>query len=135
MDFNKGDLVSVKIDVLLEDHICMIGMLAYKARPVIYGVVREIGTNGRCRVSWSMQRMFNLDKDELNVDYEYIGNTHLTLVKKRDDSDSNNDAYTNTFFTHDEDGWKEASWMPQCCHFCLGEPRSPHPPLHFHAAA
>ena len=82
MDFNKGDLVSVKIDVLLEDHICMIGMLAYKARPEIYGVVRETGTNGRCRVSWSMQRMFNLDKDELNVDYEYISNTHLTLVKK-----------------------------------------------------
>ena len=128
MIFNKGDLVSVQIDVLLEDHMNMIGMLAYKARPEIYGVVRETGENGRSRVSWSMEKMFNLDKEELNVDYEYIGNTHLTLVKKNDDSDSNNDRYTDTFFTHDEEGWKEACWMPQCCHFCLGSPRSPKPP-------
>ena len=82
MIFHKGDLVSVKIEILLEDHMNMIGMLAYKARSEIYGVVRETDTNDRCRVSWSMQRMFNLEKDELNVDYEYIGNTHLTIVKK-----------------------------------------------------
>ena len=56
MIFNKGDLVSVQIDVLLEDHMNMIGMLAYKARPEIYGVVREKGENGRSRVSWSMEK-------------------------------------------------------------------------------
>ena len=52
--FNKGDLVSVKIHVLLEDHMNMIGMLAYKARPDIYGVVRETSPDWGCRVSWSM---------------------------------------------------------------------------------
>ena len=125
--FNKGDLVSVKIEVLLEDHMNMIGMLAYNPRPFIYGVVRKC-ENGGCIVSFSMDRMFNLNKDVINVDYERIGNTHLTLVKHKDDSDTDNDSYIETFFTHDGEVWKESAWMPQQCHICGAKPRSTHAP-------
>ena len=128
MIFNKGDLVSVNIHALLKDYMNMIGMLAYKARPEIYGVVRETSIDWGCHVSWSIQRMFNLDMDELNVDYESIGTTHLTLVKSKDDSNSKNDPYTDILFTHDEEGRKEACWMPQHCHSYQGEPRSSYPP-------
>ena len=96
MIFNKGDLVSVKIDVLLEDHMSMIGMTAYKARPDIYGVVTEKNTDWGWYVSWSMQRMFYLDMNKLNVGYEYIGTMSLTLLKSKDNSDFRNDPYTDS---------------------------------------
>ena len=78
-----------------------------------------------------MTRLFNLDMDDLMLDYESIGATHLTLVKIKDDGDSQNDRYTDNFFTHGEEGWKEASWMPWTCDFCEGEPRTNFHPYHY----
>ena len=86
--FNKEDLVSVKIEVLLKDHKYMIRILAYNSRPSIYGVVRQGSEDGGCYVSFSMDRLFNLDIDEVNINYERIENTYLTLVKHKDDSDT-----------------------------------------------
>ena len=73
----------MKIHVLLEYHMNMIGMLAYKSRPDIYEVIRETSTDLGCHVSWLMQGMLNLDMDELNMDDESIRTTHLTLIKKQ----------------------------------------------------
>ena len=126
--FNKGDLVSVKIEILLEEHMNMVRTLAYNPRPSIYGVVRQGNEDGGCYVSFSMDRLFNLDKDELNVDYEQIENIHLTLVKHKDDSDFGKDPYIELFFTHNGEVWNESACMPTCCHRCGGEPRSPQPP-------
>ena len=65
----------------------MIGILAYKAQPEIYGVVSKTSSNCGYKVTWCIQRLFNIDADAFNFDYEYIGTTHLTLVKKKDDPD------------------------------------------------
>ena len=128
MVFYRGDLVSAPLHILLEGYMNLIGMQAYKARPEIYGVVRDTSTLYGCDVSWSMERMFNLEMDELNVDYENIGISHLTLVRSKDDSESGGDPYTDTFFRHNFDGWIERVWMPQRCTFCNGEPRATFPP-------
>ena len=57
MVFYRGDLVSAPLHILLEGYMNLIGMQAYKARPEIYGVVRDTSTLYGCDVNWSMERM------------------------------------------------------------------------------
>lgn len=116
---------------LLEDHMNISEMLAYKARPVVYGALREDSDNWGCKISWSTERMFKLDMDKLSVDYESIGTVHLTLVKTKDNADSEQDLYINIFFTHNRERQKESCWMPQRCHFYQGKPRAPHLPASY----
>lgn len=55
--FKKGDGASVHTDILLEDHMTMISILAYNARPLIYGVIRvAYELMHGVYVSWTMEQ-------------------------------------------------------------------------------
>lgn len=97
----------------------MISMLAYNARPIIYGVIIESSelVHG-VYVTWNMEQIFNLEMDhDINVNYKLISTNHLTLVRHTHDSNVGEDAYLQNLFTHDGTIWDHSAWMPKICSY------------------